>query len=226
MKRRNRKKDAHETTKTTLVFPCFLATPWEFQRTLRAFGRRGATQNGRRVQNAHIAEITSFAKHYVFRGLAAAKRSRVHLRPPRGHVFHRACSTETFFDPLFLRPFLCEFSPKRFYPVKIVVSALFRNAKPSHGFRTLMRSFAAPHAFICGPPEIGPWETRFWGASNELLGGPQMHPWSATPMLRSAEPRVFFVWGASNELLKWVENGQFGGPQMNPVAYIYICMDG
>ena len=49
-----------------------------------------------------------------------------------------------------------------------------------------------------------------------------MHPWSALPMLRSAEPRVFFVWGASNELLKWVENGQFGGPKWTQYIYIYI----
>ena len=135
--------------------PCFFPVFWpplgSSKKTLRIFGRQSATQNDRRVQNAHIAEITSFAKHYVFRGLAAAKRSRVHLRPPGGRVFDRQCSTETFFEPLFLRPFLCEFSPKRYYAIKIVVSALFRNAKPSHNLRLWsvhlrppMRSFAAP----------------------------------------------------------------------------------
>ena len=128
----DKKKNAHETTKKHCFFPgfFFLATPWKIQKTLRIFGRRGAAQNGWRVQNGHFAEITSFAKHYVFRCLAAAKRSRLICGPPRGTFLYRACSAETFFG--FWRPFLSASSPKGFYHIKIVVSALWRYAKTSH----------------------------------------------------------------------------------------------
>ena len=62
-------------------------------------------------------------------------------------------------------------------------------------------------AFICAPPcihlrppEIGPLETRFWGASNELLGGAANEPLICSRYAPFCGTKPFFVWGALNEL--------------------------
>ena len=145
------KKKPHETTKKHWFFPVFWPPlekskkPWEY------------LVGGVRPKTADECKMGIFPKSPPSRNTTFSDVWRPQnglgfiCGPPRGTFLYRACSAETFFGPLFWRPFLGASSPKRFYPTKIVVSALWRNAKTSQNLglswvhlRPPMGSFAAP----------------------------------------------------------------------------------
>ena len=121
------KKHAHETTKTNPGFSLFLATPWEFQKTLRIFGRRGASRkrptSAKRADSCnHLSQKTLFFQvFWPQNGLAL-------ICGPR--FFSIDLVRRRRFSTLFFEAhFRSEFSPKRYYTIKRVVSALFMSAE-------------------------------------------------------------------------------------------------
>ena len=87
-----------------------------------------------------------------------------------------------------------------------------------------MRSFAAPHAFICGPLKSGLWRLRF--------RGPEMNSWGGCKWTLDVLSICSVLWnqiffllgGASNELLKMGRKwAVWGGPnELSSILYIYI----
>ena len=108
-------------------FSLFFGHPLKNPKKLENIWSVSFGPKSRKVQNAPIAEIPSFAKHYVFRGLAAAKRSRVRLRPPRGRVFHRPCSNRDLFRHSFFETILAPILAKAILHYKNRGFGTFRN---------------------------------------------------------------------------------------------------